>query len=196
MATTTLDRLLSEISSIIRARDALKLRSYLVIEPPYAPIYDALITELRTTFPRAPGGGRDAGANALEALCGAGLPEAREGLDGSPSWTAFVKFIVQYFTFLRDVDVRNLLETYNLLSELVQYVLVLFTLLVLPLLRRWLLCHRYVYDMTSAHVSSLCLSLLSSRRQGSAASWAIANSLERFPFHHPIRTQSPNHFEM
>lgn len=36
------------------------------------------------------------------------------------AWTAFARFMVLYFGFLRDVDVGNLLETYNLLSELLQ----------------------------------------------------------------------------
>lgn len=113
--TATIDRFLGEISRIIREKNAQQLREYLVIEPPYADTYNTLISELRRVYQK----GRE---DALEAKCSAALPEARDGIDGSSSWTAFVKFVVQYFSFLRDVDVGNLLETYNLLSELLQYV--------------------------------------------------------------------------
>ena len=36
------------------------------------------------------------------------------------SWSAFSRFMVLYFGFLRDVDVSNLLETFGLLSEVLQ----------------------------------------------------------------------------
>lgn len=113
--TATIDRFLGEISRIIREKNASQLREYLVIEPPYADIYNTLISELRRAHPK----GQE---DALDAKCSNALPGARDGVDGSSSWTAFVKFVVQYFCFLRDVDVSNLLETYNLLSELLQYV--------------------------------------------------------------------------
>ena len=115
MATSTLDKFLSEISNLLRSKNGLKLRDYLVIEPPFAQIYNQLITEIRSTYPK----GQEDG---LETKCSNALPEARDGVDGSASWTAFIKFMVQYFNFLREVDVSNLLETYNQLSELLQYV--------------------------------------------------------------------------
>ena len=109
---SVLDQFLSETSRILKDRDGARLQDYLVIEPPYPKIYNSMIAELRVAFPRGT-------EDDLEAKCSQALPEAREGEDGS-SWTAFVKFIVQYFAFIRDVNVDNLLDTYNLLSELVQ----------------------------------------------------------------------------
>ena len=111
----TLDRFLGEISRILRERNNTQLCEYLVIEPPFAETYNALIAELRNNYRK--GQNQE---DALETRCSNALPEAREGVDGSSSWTAFVKFMVHYLTFLRDVDVSNLLETYNLLSELLQ----------------------------------------------------------------------------
>jgi len=108
----TLDQFLAEISRILHERNALQLQDYLVIEPPYRDLYNAMITEIRHVFPKGSEGN-------LEAKCSAALPEARDGEDGQP-WTAFSKFMVQYLGFLRDVNIANLLDTYNLLTELVQ----------------------------------------------------------------------------
>lgn len=113
MANATLDKFLAEINTLLRQKDNTKLRDYLVIEPPFAQIYTTLIGEVRSSFPK---GSEDG----LENRVSNALPTARDGIDGSASWTAFVKFMVQYLVFLRDVDVNNLLETYNLLSELLQ----------------------------------------------------------------------------
>lgn len=113
MAADTLNRFLGEISAILREQNGQRLQQYLVIEPPFAEIYNTLITEVRRTFPKDQ-------EEALESRCNDLLPEARDGVDGSSSWTAFTKFMVAYFGFLRDVDVSNLLDTYNLLSDLLQ----------------------------------------------------------------------------
>jgi len=113
MANTTLDKFLAEINTLLRQKDNAKIRDYLHIEPPYAQIYVTLISEVRSAYPKGVEDG-------LETKVSNALPTARDGVDGSSSWTAFVKFMVQYLVFLRDVDVGNLLETYNLLSELLQ----------------------------------------------------------------------------
>lgn len=119
MLTPTLERFLSEVSSILRQRDATKLREYLVIEPPYAQIYETLCAEVRSTYNANDG----TAAQRLETACSDKLNSVLVDPEGySPTWTAFVKFIAQYFFFLRDVDISNLLATYELLSELVQYV--------------------------------------------------------------------------
>ncbi|KAK5140769.1 hypothetical protein LTR04_002855, partial [Oleoguttula sp. CCFEE 6159] len=110
MSTATLDQFLGEIARIVRERNGAQLQDYLVIEPPYRELYNKMIVEIRQSFPK----GRE---DALEAKCSALLPEVRDGVDGA-SWTAFIKFIVQYFCFLKDVNIDNLLDTYNLLSEL------------------------------------------------------------------------------
>lgn len=109
--TPTLDRFLSEISRILREKNGLQLQDYLVIEPPYALQYNTMIVELKNGFSKDK-------PDALEMKCHTALPEARSGEDSS--WTAFIKFIAQYFFFIRDVNINNLLDTYNLLAELVQ----------------------------------------------------------------------------
>lgn len=110
--TAVLDQFLLETSRILRDRDGAQLQDYLLIEPPYKQIYNSMIAELRATHPRGT-------EDKLEVKCGEALPEARNGEDGIP-WTAFLKFMVQYLGFIRDVNIQNLLDTYNLLSELVQ----------------------------------------------------------------------------
>jgi hypothetical protein len=112
MATPTTDQFLGEISKLLRGKSASQLQQYLIIEPPFTQIYQQIVQEIRSVFPKA----RE---NALEKKCSDALPEARLGEDDSP-WTAFVKFMVQYFAFLRDVNVEQLLDTFNILCELVQ----------------------------------------------------------------------------
>ncbi|KAF2455267.1 hypothetical protein BDY21DRAFT_307362 [Lineolata rhizophorae] len=110
--TPTLDQFLGEIAAIVSRRDGAQLQDYLIIEPPYGALYNQMITELHQEYPL----GKEA---FLEDKCAFILAEAQEGADGA-TWTMFIKFMVQYLTFLRDVNVENLLDTYNLLSELVQ----------------------------------------------------------------------------
>lgn len=113
---TTLDDFLREITRFVREKDATRLREYLVVEPPYAEAYHNIISELRRVYTKDQ-------EHALETKCGGVLQGAGLLLDrDAVPWTAFTKFMVQYFCFLRDVDVGNLLETYNMLSELLQYV--------------------------------------------------------------------------
>lgn len=112
--TPTLTRFLTEAGQLTREGDELRMRDYLIIEPKpeYPHIYMTMIAELRQAYPK---GSEDA----LEDRCGTLLPLAREGVDGA-SWTAFIKFMVQYFVFIRDFNKDNLLDTYTMLSELVQ----------------------------------------------------------------------------
>ncbi|KAF2147149.1 uncharacterized protein K452DRAFT_217460 [Aplosporella prunicola CBS 121167] len=118
-ATPTIDQFLSEVGRIVKSKNGAMLQDYLVLEPhggQYPAIYTSMINEVRQVYPK---GAEDA----LEDRCSRALPELQELDDGS-SWTAFIRFIAQYLTFLRDIDVQNLdktqLEAYNLLSELVQ----------------------------------------------------------------------------
>lgn len=107
--TQTIDQFLSEISSIVREKNGAKLQDYLVIEPPYSNLYAAMVNEMRQNYPR----GRE---GPFEAKCRKVLPTDEE----DAHWNGFIKFMVQYFVFLRDVNIDNLLETYNALSEVVQ----------------------------------------------------------------------------
>lgn len=114
MATPTVDRFLGEIANILRAEDGRKLQQYLILEPPYGAEYMSMIEELRRACPP----GRE---DSLEQKCNSLLPEARDGVQHDTPWTAFMRVMVSYFTFLRDGhDGSNLLDTYNAISEVVQ----------------------------------------------------------------------------
>ncbi|GMF76694.1 unnamed protein product [Aspergillus oryzae] len=104
-----LDKFLSGISEIIGNRDGSKLQDFLQIEPPLSDIYRQMVEELRQQYPNGP---KEAD---LLRRCEGLVPRTRNG----SSWTAFPTFMKLYFTFLRDVNVDNLLETYNLLKGLV-----------------------------------------------------------------------------
>ncbi|KZF25181.1 hypothetical protein L228DRAFT_243975 [Xylona heveae TC161] len=112
MATPTVEKFLLEVSRVLRERNGPQLQDILVIEPPLPPLYNLMVNELRNAFPS----GQD---DALEDKCTRALPEYVEMEDGS-SWTAFIKFMRQYFCFLRDVNVENLVETFQLLRNLVK----------------------------------------------------------------------------
>ena len=114
MGTPLLGQFLVAINGFIQVRNAGQLADYLVLEPPFGDHYMRMVQELKQTYPK---GSEDA----LERKCNQGLGAAREGAEGSP-WTAFIKFMVQYLGYLRDVDAdpNKYLETYNLLSELQQ----------------------------------------------------------------------------
>lgn len=118
MSASVTDRFLSEIDKIIEAKDGQQLRNYLVIEPPYGNLYASMIVELRHQFSKG-------SETVLETRCTSYLAITHGSEEDLP-WSAFVKFIVQYLIFLRDVDTNNLLNTYNSLSELVQSVRRLF----------------------------------------------------------------------
>lgn len=119
MATPMLDRFLEQVSQLIAAKDATELAAYLIIEPPYADSYNVVIRELRQRHPKG-----DSSNSALEAKCDETLRAIRQGGDGalgySSGWTAFARFIVVYLCFLRDVNVQDLLATYNLMSDLLE----------------------------------------------------------------------------
>ncbi|PKY01010.1 hypothetical protein P168DRAFT_329772 [Aspergillus campestris IBT 28561] len=128
-ATPVLDRFLSGIADIVRSRDGAKLQDFLQIEPPLSEIYQQMLVELRQQYPS--GSRKEAD---LLRRCEGLVPRSK---DTSSSWIAFPTFMKLYFTFLRDVNVDNLLETYNLLKSLLnQCVLALgdsqFGVIVLP----------------------------------------------------------------
>ncbi|KAE8355643.1 hypothetical protein BDV28DRAFT_30813 [Aspergillus coremiiformis] len=126
--TRVLDRFLSGISELVRNREGSKLQDFLQIEPPLSDIYRQMVDELRQQYPN----GSQKEADLLR-RCEALVPRSK----GGSSWSAFPTFMKLYFTFLRDVNVDNLLETYNMLKALVnQCVLALgdsqFGVIVLP----------------------------------------------------------------
>ncbi|MCJ1249300.1 hypothetical protein MMC30_006523 [Trapelia coarctata] len=107
---STIDAFLTELNQILRAKNGAKLQDYLVIEPPFSSVYSAMVAELRQNFPSE-------NQDALEVKCKQLLPEDDESGAGG-SWTAFISFLVQYFAFIRDVNVDHLMETHDMLKAL------------------------------------------------------------------------------
>ena len=109
-----LDRFLSSIAELVRNRDGVKLQDFLQLEPPLPDVYQQMIAELRQQFPpSSPQKDSD-----LQKQCEGLVPRSK----GSSSWPAFPTFMKLYFSFLRDVKVENLLETYNMLNVLLKWV--------------------------------------------------------------------------
>lgn len=117
--TPKIDQFLTEINQIIQVGDTEikavrqsnsgKLQQYLPIEPKFAEDYNRIIEEM-TTFFRDP-----IQQQKLQNKCEGFLTKAVDG-----TWTAFINFIITWFGFIRTVDPRNLLQTYNSLDALVQ----------------------------------------------------------------------------
>ena len=115
MSTPTLDKFLGAIAGILRKKDGTQLQDYMVLEPPLPPFYVQIVGELKRTYPvfnLAP----------LDQKCRDFIPEYEDGDDGG-SWNSFITFFVRYLTFLRDVDVNQLVETHEMLRSLLKLVL-------------------------------------------------------------------------
>ncbi|KAL8842883.1 MAG: hypothetical protein Q9170_000287 [Blastenia crenularia] len=110
MATPTLDKFLGEVSSLMRENNRNQIQNYLHYEPPWPPLYNQMVSELRQTYPSFQQGN-------LERKCAEVLPSEEEG-DGGGSYTSFISFMVKYFTFIRDVDATQLLDTHDKLKAL------------------------------------------------------------------------------
>ena len=112
MATPTVDRFLGELAQIIEQKNGPRLQEYLIIEPPFNPLYSEIIAELRKVYPefnQAP----------LEEKCKTYISEFEEGEEGG-SRLSLITFVVRYLTFLRDVNIENLVETHDLLKSLLK----------------------------------------------------------------------------
>ncbi|KAF9890120.1 hypothetical protein FE257_006281 [Aspergillus nanangensis] len=126
--TPVLDRFLSGIADLLKTRDGAQLQDFLQIEPPLSDVYHQMAGELQRHYPNGSAKEED-----LLRICDGLVPRTK----GGSSWTAFPTFMKLYFSFLRDMNVENLLETYNLLKALLnQCVLALgdgqFGVIVLP----------------------------------------------------------------
>ncbi|KAN0084802.1 hypothetical protein V8E54_001269 [Elaphomyces granulatus] len=110
VGTPILDSFLISIAELVKNRDGPKLQDFLQIEPPVPEIYERMVLELKAHYPS---GGQ--GDTELFKRCEAAAPRTK----GGTPWTAFATFMKLYFSFIRDVNVGNLLETYNLLKGLV-----------------------------------------------------------------------------
>ncbi|KAL4746327.1 hypothetical protein BDW72DRAFT_38100 [Aspergillus terricola var. indicus] len=107
--TPVLDRFITSLAEIVRDRDGAKLQDFLQIEPPLPDVYRQMVDELRQNYPN--GSTKEA---ELLRRCEGLVPKSK----GSSAWTAFPTFMKLYFCFLRDVNVDNLLETYDMLKML------------------------------------------------------------------------------
>lgn len=111
-------RLCIAVNDAIRTRNAIELASIVLLEPPFPPIYEELIQSLRNNYPQS----ADNSENRLDQLVRKVVTEAAESQDeeGRPvqGWNAMVTFLVGWMTFLRDMDLDNLLHTYQGLKEL------------------------------------------------------------------------------
>lgn len=115
MSPPRIDEFLGDLVKVLLAKDGIRLQQALILEPPLPPFYNAVVSELRQVYPAS------SQAN-LEKKIGSFIPERDEDNAGG-SRAAFNAFVVRYFSFLRDVNVDNLLETHDLLKALLRYVL-------------------------------------------------------------------------
>lgn len=115
--TAVIDHFLDAITDLLKAKDGAKLQDFLQIEPPLPPIYNELIASLRQTYPATDG--RSDGR--LQEKC----EDMLKGCEPEISWLAFPMLMKLYLIFMRDVNVDNLLETYDLLRGLLKYVYIL-----------------------------------------------------------------------
>ena len=110
----------NEVNTALRNRDADKLQSILVLEPPFEPIYQQLIASLQSKFPSSDGKSE----KRLEDVVRRMVTETGEGEDGEgrpiANWNPMVSFLVGWMAFIRDINLENLLETYERLSDLQQ----------------------------------------------------------------------------
>lgn len=112
MSPPTIDRFLGEIIRVVQENNGSQLQDFLIIEPPLPPLYTLIVAELRQAYP--------VGSHpALENKCNSFIPAYVEGDDGG-SRASFITFMVRYFSFLRDVDVNNLVETHDMLKALLK----------------------------------------------------------------------------
>lgn len=110
----------NEVNIALRNRDANKLQAILVLEPPFQPIYVQLIASLQEHFPAE----AEQSEERLQHLVRSTVTETGDSEDeeGRPvqSWGPMVLFLAGWMAFIRDLNIENLLTTYEGLSELQQ----------------------------------------------------------------------------
>lgn len=111
-------RLCTAVNDAIKARNAVELASIVLLEPPFPPIYHELVQSLQSSYPQD----ADDSESRLDQLVRRVVTETAEYEDeqGKPvqGWNAMVIFLVGWMTFLRDMDLSNLLHTYQGLRDL------------------------------------------------------------------------------
>ena len=111
-------KLCTAVNNAIRARDAAELATIVLLEPPFPDIYHELIQSLQSNYPQHASNSE----SRLDQLVRKVVTETAEYEDeqGKPvqGWNAMVTFLVGWMTFLRDMDLSNLLHTYQGLKDL------------------------------------------------------------------------------
>lgn len=110
MTTATTDSFLREIARILREQNGAQLQDYMVLEPPLPPLYNQIVSELKQTYPIF-------NQTPLENKVKGFIPEYEEGDDGASN-ASFITFVIRYLSFLRDVNVEQLVETHDMLKSL------------------------------------------------------------------------------
>lgn len=116
-------RLCTAVNVAIQAGDANQLGSIVLLEPvhgEFPPDYKELIISLQNKYPASDGESE----KRLEELIKRVVTETAESEDeqGRPvqSWNSMVTFLMGWMTFLRDVDKENLVQVFELLTDLQQ----------------------------------------------------------------------------
>lgn len=115
MSPPTMDKFLEEIPRILRDKNGVQLQEYLKYEPPLPALYNQIVSEVKQVYPAS-----SSQSSHLENKCKSFIPEYEEGVDDGGSRASFISFMVKYFSFLRDVDVTNLVETHDQLKALLK----------------------------------------------------------------------------
>jgi hypothetical protein len=103
-----LQRFLAVLDNDINTGNGDALQKLLPIEPPFNSDYIHMLEEIRLSF---------SDPQDLQEFIRDRINVS--GGDDPDAWYAFPDFIVNYFNFIRDVNVENLLETYEMLSNLI-----------------------------------------------------------------------------
>ncbi|KAF2101803.1 hypothetical protein NA57DRAFT_35156 [Rhizodiscina lignyota] len=113
---SVLQMFLRQVDGMIFARNGAKLSGHFVIEPDhqgnFPGTYPLLIEYIKINFLAD-------NDDALEQACIDNMSSVKNGADEMP-WNEFGRFMVAYLRYLTLVDVKDLLSTYDLLTDLVQ----------------------------------------------------------------------------
>lgn len=111
-------RLCTAVNDAIKSQNAAQLASIVLLEPPFPPVYEELVQSLQNSYPQNASNSE----SRLDQLVRRVVTETAEYEDeqGKPvqGWNAMVTFLVGWMTFLRDMDLANLLHTYQGLKDL------------------------------------------------------------------------------
>lgn len=104
--TPTVNTFLGGMVNILQTQNVAECRQYLLIEPQFPPIYTQLVQEIQQSFPK---GKEKVLENKVDGFLNAAL---------ETPWPAFSNFIAVYFTYLRDLNISDLLATFEGLGKL------------------------------------------------------------------------------